>query len=138
MDRSIQLIWIVCAAVLVIAEGVQAEIITIDTTTSPNLGAYIGHFGEGLTPVVGDGVADTYGQTFTIVGSHTVLNTFSFFIYCQTAEPVEFGFFVAEWDGLKAVGPVLYESPMVSTTTNGGELQFEQITFSPGQLRHTG
>lgn len=118
------------AGVAIIALGVagtaQAQTV-IDTTPSWNGTDFISPFGEFNTA--------TYGQTFT-VGSDNVLNDFTFFLNDFDGQPdvVDFAAYVAEWDGFKATGPILYQSAPQSTTNAPG---FEQFTFNTGGISLT-
>lgn len=71
----------------------------------------------------------TVGQTFT-VGSDNVLNDFTFWVDDQINQ-VNFAGYVAEWDGEKVTGPILYTSEKQSTTNAP---DFEQFTFNTGGL----
>lgn len=93
----------------------------IDTTPSWNGTDSIGGFGESAT--------QTYGQTFT-VGNDNVLNDFTFWLNDEFG-PINFAGYVAEWDGSKVSGPILYSSAKQSTTNAAG---FEQFTFNTGGL----
>ncbi|MFN6563542.1 MAG: PEP-CTERM sorting domain-containing protein [Nostoc sp. ChiSLP01] len=121
---------IVTAGAAIIALGVagnaQAQTV-IDTTPSWNGTDFISPFGEENTA--------TYGQTFT-VGSDNVLNDFTFFLndFDGQSDVVDFAAYVAEWDGFKATGPILYQSAPQSTTNAPG---FEQFTFNTGGISLT-
>jgi hypothetical protein len=106
-----------------VAGTAQAQMI-IDTTPSWNGTDFIQPFGEFNTA--------TYGQTFT-VGSDNILNDFTFFLndFDGQSDVVNFAAYVAEWDGSKATGPILYESIPQSTTNAPG---FEQFTFNTGGI----
>ncbi|MBW4675069.1 MAG: PEP-CTERM sorting domain-containing protein [Desmonostoc geniculatum HA4340-LM1] len=120
----------VTAGAALIALGVagtaQAQTV-IDTTPSWNGTDFFRPFGEENTA--------TYGQTFT-VGSDNVLNDFTFFLNDFDGQPdvVDFAAYVAEWDGFKATGPILYQSAPQSTTNAPG---FEQFTFDTGGISLT-
>jgi len=99
----------------------------IDTTTSWDGSSSIDPFGEGNTA--------TYGQTFTVIGSDTQLDSFSFFLNdFSDVDFVDFQAYVMEWDGFKATGPILFQSSSMSTTNNGGSGGFEQIIVTTGGL----
>ena len=58
----------------------------------------------------------TFGQTFTANGSTQILESFTFYADDSlNTDFFDFGFYVAEWDGNKAVGSLLYESSMQTT-----------------------
>ncbi len=109
-----------------VAGTAQAQTI-IDTTPSWDGIDFVQPFGEDNTA--------TYGQTFT-VGSDNVLNDFTFFLNDFDGQPdvVDFAAYVAEWDGLKATGSILYQSAPQSTTNAAG---FEQFTFNTGGISLT-
>ncbi|BAY74849.1 hypothetical protein NIES25_12650 [Nostoc linckia NIES-25] len=127
---SLKNLSIVTAGAAIIALGAagnaQAQTV-IDTTPSWNGTDSITPFGEFNTA--------TYGQTFT-VGSDNVLNDFTFFLNDFDGQPdvVDFAAYVAEWDGFKATGPILYQSAPQSTTNAPG---FEQFTFNTGGISLT-
>ncbi|MBG1265378.1 PEP-CTERM sorting domain-containing protein [Nostoc sp. WHI] len=106
-----------------VVETAQAQTI-IDTTPSWNGTDSIIEFGEFDTA--------TYGQTFT-VGSDNILNDFTFFLndFDRQSDVVDFAAYVAEWDGSKATGSILYQSVPQSTTNAPG---FEQFTFNTGGI----
>lgn len=78
----------------------------------------------------------TYGQTFTVTGSDTVLDKFSFW-YDDELDPdfVDFAAYVYAWDGAMATGPSLFASSMVSSTNNGGLGGVERFNFLTGGIQ---
>jgi len=105
--------------------GMSQAIPFIDTTGSWNGSDYISCFGEPNT--------STYGQTFTVTDSETVLNSFTFFLDdFLNPDFVDFEAYVYAWDGNKATGPALYAGTPMSTTNNGGNDGFEAITINTG------
>jgi hypothetical protein len=94
-------------------------------------------FWDGSTSLgaVGEPNTATWGQTFTVSGPDTQLDSFAFFLN-DTLSPdfVDFQAYVMAWDGLKATGPILFESSAMSTTNNGGVDGFEQISIDTGRL----
>jgi hypothetical protein len=118
------------AALLALSAAKTAQAGTlIDTTPSWN--------GTNVVVSMGEGTTTTYGQTFT-VGSDNVLNDFSFWLngYNFYPDVVDFAAYIAEWDGSKITGPILYSSPQQATTNELGPEQFtlEQFTFKTGGL----
>ena len=70
----------------------------------------------------------TFGQTFTVPGGVDRLGSFAFYIDDgNNPDAVDFQAFIMAWDGLKATGPVLYQSGALTTTNNGGLDGFERI-----------
>ena len=70
----------------------------------------------------------TLGQTFN-AGRSTDLRLDSFSFFVKGPETLDFEAFVMEWDGTKAVDPVLYQSTPQATTNSG---DFEKFTFDTG------
>jgi hypothetical protein len=106
------------------AGQVQA-VTTIDTTP----------YWDGSSSVAEFGYPDTatYGQVVTApLTSDTVLKSFSF--YMNLPDTCTFRGYVYLWDGSKAAGSALYESPTMSTTGSGN---FEEITFNTGGIALT-
>lgn len=103
----------------------------IDTTGSWNGSDSIGGFGEPPNSA-------TYGQTFTVTGPETVLDSFTFYVDDQFnsvfTDFVDFEVFVYAWDGGKATGPALFSSSPMSTTNNGGADGWEAITTNTGGI----
>jgi hypothetical protein len=103
--------------------------VTIDTTGGVGVnGGTFGAFGEPDT--------STFGQTFTVVGPNTELGDVSFFMddYHDIINPdfIDFAIYVAAWDGLKATGPVIFQSAPLTTTNNGGAGGNEKFTVNVG------
>lgn len=70
----------------------------------------------------------TFGQTFTVPTGVDSLGSFAFYIDDgNNPDAVDFQAFVMAWDGLKATGPILYQSGALTTTNNGGLDGFERI-----------
>ncbi len=114
----------VCAAAFCAAEA-RADTV-IDTSPSWNQTHQLGNIGES-----GQNIA-TVGQTF-LVGSDTVLNSFSFWVDDNmNSDALDYAAYVMEWTGTKATGSVLYQSAASTTTNNGGSGGWEKITFSTG------
>lgn len=91
----------------------------------------------------GEGSTDTYGQTFTVAGSSTVLNSFSFWINdrVDVNAPIDFAAYLMEWhdstgisDPRHPVGPLLFSIPALVTTNNSGSGGMEGITFNTGGI----
>jgi hypothetical protein len=83
---------------------------------------YISPFGEPNTA--------NYGETFVAPATSPVLTSFRFYLN-NTSGFVTFRFYVMAWDGAKASGPVLYQSPV---TTTAGASGMQPYTFNTGQL----
>ena len=114
----------------------KANATLIDTTPSWN--------GSSGTCCFGEGSTDTYGQTFSVGGQDTVLNSFSFWIDDRTDvnRPIDFAAYVMEWhdatgiaDYSHVVGSVLYSSFQKVTTNNGENGGMELFTFNTGGLQ---
>lgn len=77
----------------------------------------------------------TYGQTVTTPGVDNVLNSFSFILgpSLLNGDPITFQGYVAQWDGAKAAGPMLYTS--ANQTYSGGGSQ--TYSFNTGSLALT-
>ena len=99
----------------------------IDTTLAP-IGSTIYPFGETQS--------STFGQTFTVTGTETVLDSFSFRLddYDPSASTVSFKAYVYAWDGAKSAGPQLFASGALSTTHNSGLEGYEQFLIDTGGL----
>lgn len=92
-----------------------------------------GSFG-GVSPF-GEFDTSTYGQTFTVTGPETRLNSFSFrFNDALNRDFVDFAAYVYAWDGSKATGPQLYASAGASSTNNGGADGMETFVFNTGGI----
>jgi hypothetical protein len=109
---------------LVTVTPVEA-ITLIDTTSSWD--------GTNIIEPFGGGIGVTSGQTVTAPTVDNVLNSFSFilgpFLY-DYGNPVTFQGYVAQWDGSKATGPILYQS--ADQTYSGGG--FQTYNFNTGSL----
>lgn len=81
----------------------------------------------------------TYGQTFTVAGPSTVLNSFEFSLggLIYHAGAVEFAAYVMQWDSIvgEATGPVLYQS--AATTDPNTSTAFNNYTINTGSLALT-
>jgi len=82
----------------------------------------------------------TFGQTFLLTGTNISMDSFSVYVD-HSAGPgnVNFGLTIMQWDGTKAVGVPLFQSPVVSTVlpASYGNHQFENFTFNTGGLALT-
>jgi hypothetical protein len=80
-------------------------------------------------------VAETLGQTFTIP-TLSALESFSFFFTTNddAPGPRQLKTYVAAWDGMKATGPILFQSP-VFLVSSAGYLTFDtaDLLLTPGQ-----
>jgi hypothetical protein len=94
----------------------------IDTTPAWNGSNYVWPLGESNTA--------TYGQTFTVKGSETVLNSFSFHLRSHAGGDMDFAAYVMAWDGVKATGPILYQS--TKQTLPMDTIDFKKYTFETG------
>lgn len=100
----------------------------INTVTSWNNSDVITIFGSPDTA--------TYGQTVTTPAVDNVLNSFSFILGSALGgggSPITFQGYVAQWDGTKATGPILYQS--ANQTYSGGG--FQTYNFNTGSLALT-
>lgn len=114
----------IMAVALALGASSAGAATTIDTSVGLGTGT-ISPFGEPNTA--------TYGQTFTVVGSDTVLDDFSFrFDDSVNPDTIDFAAYVYGWDGGKATGPQLYASVMRTSTNNGGAGGFEEFHFTTG------
>jgi hypothetical protein len=85
----------------------------------------------------GEPDAATMGQTFICpADSHMVDFTFMF-DDGPNPDFVDFEAYVYAWDGSKATGPALHASGPYSTTDNGGNGGWENLTFSTNNLSLT-
>jgi hypothetical protein len=97
-------------------------------TGGPTASAYVTPFGESNTA--------TYGQTFTVTATDTILDNFTFWMDdYQNPGRVDFAGYVMAWDGMKATGPMLYQSSKRTTTNNSGAGGMEQFTFTTGGIQ---
>lgn len=76
----------------------------------------------------------TFGQTFAAPAGMNTLDSFAFYVN-DGAGPVAFNAFIMQWSGLRATGPILFQSGVLTTTDNGGLDGFERIqVVIPGGL----
>jgi hypothetical protein len=97
----------------------------IDTVTGNTI--------NGASPF-GEPQNTTFGQTF-LVGPDTVLDSFSFWVgeNLNSHQVVSFNAYIMAWNGTTVSGPVLYQSPTVSSTSF--EIPNpEKFTFTTGGL----
>ena len=122
---------LLCIAILLIVAARLNAALLIDTTPAWNGTTSFGLFGETNSA--------TFGQTFTAGSSGLRLNSFTFFIDDNegNSDNVEFAAYVAEWDGSKATGSMLFVSPKMETNNNGGADGFEQFTVDTGNIELT-
>jgi hypothetical protein len=100
---------------------------TIDTTGSWDGVSFIFDFGEPYTA--------TYGQTFTVTGTETRLDSFSFYLNDRSnPDAVDFRAYVYQWDGLKASGSQFFGSGDLHTTGSSG---FELFNINTGGINLT-
>lgn len=97
----------------------------VSTTNGWNGITSIGTFGEANTA--------TYGQTFIAPAATPVLTSFKLYL-SNTLNTVTFRFYVMAWDGAKATGPLLFQSPVTSTAATSG---WQPFTFNTSQLSLT-
>lgn len=109
--------------------SISALAIPLIDTTGVSSGG-LGSFGETNTA--------TYGQTFTVTGAETVLDSFSFsFDDLNNPDAVDFAAYVYGWNGNRASGPQLYASSMLTSTNNGGSGGFETFDIDTNSLQLT-
>ena len=87
--------------------------------------------GSTIAPV-GEGTFETWGQTFTVPATDTLLDRFTMFLNDQIPfrpDFVEFAMYVMDWNVDRAAGPILYQSAMVATTNQPG---LETFVFNTG------
>jgi hypothetical protein len=79
------------------------------------------------------------GQTFTVVWPDIFLDSFTFFVNDRWpgGRPINFAAYVMQWEGSKAVGPVLFPSVPHSTTNNGVLDGFEEFRIDTGGTQLT-
>jgi hypothetical protein len=121
----------VCGLIGLLA-GPAGAVTIIDTTNGEwNEGSEAYLWGEGDQSVV-----ETFGQTFTVNGPETILTRFTFWIndyyLIPPDAPIDFGAYIAAWNGARAIGPVLYQSGRRTTTNNHGRFGEELFTFETG------
>ena len=112
------------ALLLLIAGSLMSQAL-INTIPSWNGTSYFADFGVPVTA--------TYGQTITIAPGSAVVSSFAFEIgYCNAT--ITFRGEIYAWDGAKATGPSLFESPVM---TQGASDSFQLVTFNTGALTLT-
>lgn len=90
-------------------------------TVTSELNAGQGTFGEPSY--------STFGQTFVAPTGMDTLDSFAFYVN-DGVGPLAFQAFIMEWSGLRATGPILFQSGPLVTTDNGGLDGFERIQIS--------
>jgi hypothetical protein len=101
-----------------------ASAAVIENVSSWDGSQYISSFGESNTA--------TYGQTFT-VGADNRLDSFTFFINDRVnPDFIDFRAYIMGWNGVRATGPILWESGDLSTSNNSGADGFEQFDLLTG------
>jgi hypothetical protein len=117
-----------CLAATLILPAFSAQATTvIDPAASWNHTDYLYY--------VGANVAESFGQTITVGSTDTRLTSVSFWVedfWPVYDSPMFLSAYVMAWDHDHATGPVLYRSERRTTTNNGGQGGFEQITFNTG------
>ena len=120
------------ACLLAVSRSVVAETV-IDTQAFWN-GPTIAPFGNQGT--------QTMGQTLRVPMADSNLVEFSFFFDDRAITPyvgsVLFGAYVASWSGSQAIGPILYDSGLRSSTNNGGKDGMERFDFDTGGIQLVG
>ena len=132
--RSNRSTWRVAAgtACALLALGVgPARASFIDTTAPWDHKTGAGPFGDSTTSK-SKHAASTYGQTFTVGPTDTALNNFSFWLHDSKKNgPLTVEAVVMQWNGHQAVGPALWTSSPMTTSTKKG---MQQLTFNTGGL----
>lgn len=137
--RVVKIGLLVVAMLAMFVHTSQADLI-IDTHTPWNKSESIQHFGSNdssLQPFI-----ETYGQTFTVAGTFSILDTFSFWLNDLPnpgSTTVDFRAHIMAWDNAltRATGSILWSSSQTSTTNNSGVGGFEKFTFNTGSLSLT-
>lgn len=107
-----------------------AQASTIETIPDWDGSQNFGTFGKPNTA--------TFGQTFSVNGSNTNLVDFSLYIDDDlNPSPIQFRFFVMDWDLDSVSGSVLFESSTYTTTNNNGLNGFEEFVFDTDNLNLT-
>src|SRR5690606_19417711 len=83
---------------------------------------------EGFMTVTPDQSA---GQTFRAPTVERFLNSFSFQIGFQNGSVADFFAYLLRWDGTRAVGPILYQSPLMAAPTGNAGTHLHQFFFTP-------
>ncbi len=104
---------------------INASTATISTTNSWNGTNYVSSFGEPNTA--------TYGQTFTAPLATSNLTSVKL-SFTNLLGTVTFRFYVMAWDGTKATGPILFQSPVTTLAATSG---WQPITFNTSQVSLT-
>lgn len=102
----------------------------IDTTAAWNSAGQpaIAPFGQAGTA--------TYGQTFTATAAlGSKIDSFSFYLQNVASSNSAFVAYIAQWDGLKATGPMLYSS--ASNWIPTGQSGFTKFSFNTGGVSLT-
>jgi hypothetical protein len=76
----------------------------------------------------------TFGQIFTVTGSETRLDSFTFRISQVFSAPLNIQFDLYGWGGTDRSGPLLFQSAVVAAS-NGGDADF---SFNPGVVLTSG
>ena len=101
----------------------------VSTTNSWNGGSGIGYFGYAAS--------GTFGQTFMAPSQAAALTGFTVYIENYSAY-ADFKFYVMAWNGSEATGPILYQSPQISTYGTSGyhaySFNFSSVPLSPGAM----
>ena len=79
---------------------------------------------------------ETWGQTFVADTTNTFMDSFTFHVSWQSGGDSRLAGYVAEWDGAKITGPILYSSAM--RTIAAGATGFQTLTFDTDGLSLTG
>lgn len=119
----------VSAIVLALTIGVtshDADAVPIVDTTGNQVISTLYPFGETA--------AATVGQTFTVTGTETQLDSFAFRLddYAASSAVVDFAAYVYAWDGTKASGSQLFASTKQSSSNNAGAGGWELFSFDTG------
>lgn len=122
-------------AALAVAGGAHAQ--AIDTAAAWDGVSYIAPFGQGIEADGGD--TPTYGESFVAPGAATDLTSFTFWLDSVGGSgPTRFTGYVMEFDGARAVGPVLYEGSEVSLAISPATFpyvpSFTPVTFNVPSL----
>jgi hypothetical protein len=78
----------------------------------------------------GNPATGTYGQTFVAPSQAAALTSFRVTIR-NLSNYVNFQFYIMAWNGSEATGPILYQSPV---TTTSGAPGFQPYTFNTGNV----
>lgn len=92
----------------------------------------------------GEGSGETIGQTFVVPQTDNVLTSFTFLLADEDGQMynaygyngvTKFDFIIMKWNGIKATGPLLFQSGPYSITT--GNSNPTQFVFNTGNLSLT-